>query len=429
MTPYEELKEMKKVTGSKKITDLLVLAPSNDPFYVGQTAQVEKAKWFTDMWERLGFTDGVHIRRVHYGIVSMKPPPNKPDGKPYQNTEKDWGWLSGSAKYARHLGFIDASLFIDRRNPDPIISDIFSTNTPDPTLNTGSFNVEIKMPALPEITADSDDYFGNQIADPYMIEIWCEKSTMNDVLVPLCRSLHANFVYGLGELSITMVDNLVQRVVERKKPTRILYVSDFDPAGLSMPVSISRKIEFMAKSVDIKLFPLVLTEDQCKKYELPRTPIKESEKRKGNFENNYGSGATELDALETLYPGELRRIVREAINHYRSDEHREEVEYAIRKYTNAIEEENEKVYEKYGEDLGEAETQWQAIQKNIEVWKDKFEPVYLNIGDELGDIEFDDIELPEPPLIEDHTEPLFDSGRKYMDQLLNYKTFQKKEIK
>ncbi|TMC15493.1 MAG: hypothetical protein E6J34_22090 [Chloroflexi bacterium] len=54
---------------------------------------------------------------------------------------------------------------------------------------------------------------------------------------------------------------------------------------------------------------MVLTLDQVQRYQLPRTPIKESERRRTGFEDRHGEGAVELDALEALYPGELETIL------------------------------------------------------------------------------------------------------------------------
>ena len=75
-------------------------------------------------------------------------------------------------------------------------------------------------------------------------------------------------------------------MTELKKPCRILYVSDFDPAGGGMPVSVARQIEYAIKDhasdMDIKLDPLILTCEQVEEYGLPRTPIKDSDRRKAN---------------------------------------------------------------------------------------------------------------------------------------------------
>ena len=102
---------------------------------------------------------------------------------------------------------------------------------------------------------------------------------------------------------------------------RIFYVSDFDPAGQSMPVGVARKVEYFLQEgrcngADIKLFPVVLTIDQIRRYRLPRTPIKETEKRAGKFEDRYGAGAVELDALEALHPGTLATILTSEIGRY-----------------------------------------------------------------------------------------------------------------
>jgi len=67
---------------------------------------------------------------------------------------------------------------------------------------------------------------------------------------------------------------------------------------------------------DIRLFPLVLTAGEVQAYRLPRLPIKESERRRSGFEQGYGEGATELDALEAISSGTLARIVVEAVERY-----------------------------------------------------------------------------------------------------------------
>jgi hypothetical protein len=68
--------------------------------------------------------------------------------------------------------------------------------------------------------------------------------------------------------------------------------------------------------LDIQVRPIVLTHEQCVAYELPRTPIKDTERRAAKFEERFGEGATELDALEALHPGQLQRIVETEVARY-----------------------------------------------------------------------------------------------------------------
>ncbi len=35
------------------VTNLIALARQNDPFYCGSNGQVEKGRWFADLWQRL----------------------------------------------------------------------------------------------------------------------------------------------------------------------------------------------------------------------------------------------------------------------------------------------------------------------------------------------------------------------------------------
>jgi hypothetical protein len=317
---YDYLKQEAKERGVP-VGDLMALSPSNDPFYAGTPGDVKLARWFRNLWQRFGYISGVHIRRMHYQIISQDPPVALPDGTPYENTERCWDKLNQAAKQARYLGMVKATAFVDRRNPPPTV--YMAELPPDPTVGTMNALPD-DFAALPDFPKPPTYYINDYDAkgrQRYMVEIWCEKSTMNDVLLPFCQEHGFNLVTGLGELSITAVVQAVERVRQIGKPTRIIYVSDFDPAGAGMPVSVARKIEYMLRDgdeyyMDIRLDPVVLTYEQVGRYRLPRTPIKESEKRAGRFEARYGTGAVELDALEALRPGELINILTRAIDEY-----------------------------------------------------------------------------------------------------------------
>src|SRR5262249_40255519 len=107
----------------------------------------------------------------------------------------------------------------------------------------------------------------------YHLEIWIEKTTMDDVLVPLAQRYAINLIRGTGELSHTRCVQFVERAEASDRRVRILYLSDFDPAGASMPVAVARKIEHALRSdgrhhLDIQVRPIVLTHDQCVRYRL-----------------------------------------------------------------------------------------------------------------------------------------------------------------
>ena len=258
-------------------------------------------------------------------LVSSTTPIRKPDGRAYQNTEGDWKLLATASLSARYLDLVPFDGLVDRRNDEPMI---FAQNLdadPDQEIEVSCEvaceepvvdEIDIPdMPTLPFLSLDADNP-----VQKYIVEVWIEKSTQNDWLVPLCRRRGVNLVVGTGEQSETRSRELALRAARYGAPIRIIYLADFDPGGRSMPKAVARKVEFtIAKfnlDVDLQLIPLALTPDQCREYRLPRTPIKETERRKDKFESIFGVGATELDALEALHPGELARLLNAELDNW-----------------------------------------------------------------------------------------------------------------
>ena len=243
-----------------------------------------------------------------------------PDGSPYLNLDRPcFDLLNRASLDARYLNLVLATNLVDRRNAEPTIVEQVEAEDAELAFTGGLSEYELAGFEVPQLALNAP-----VIPQRFLVEIWCEKSTMNDILIPLGERYGVNIVTGVGEMSLTRCVELVARAKQDGRPVRILYVSDFDPAGASMPVAVARKIEFeiyrIGGGLDVQVRPILLTHDQCIQYRLPRTPIKDTEKRAAAFEARFGEGATELDALEALHPGELERIlVREIGRYYDAD--------------------------------------------------------------------------------------------------------------
>jgi len=430
---YEDIRVLAKQV-KRPVTELIALAPGNDPFYVGAPAQRVAAEWFGDIFNRFDITSNVHIRRIHYRMISQETPIITPDGTPYENTEECWGYLSKASKYARYLDLVDSALFVDKRNPDPVIYNYRIEYMPDITVvNDFSFDsVELNpFPSLPKY--DLDGFDTNQ---RYHLEIWCEKSTMNDVLEPLCRRYDANLVTGIGEMSATSLRNLVAHRLHPDHPARVLYISDFDPGGQSMPTAASRKCEFYIDKLgftgDVKFFPIVMTIEQVKQYRLPRTPIKKTEHRAKRFEERYGEGAVELDALEALYPGELHKIVRNELKRYFDDTLAGRLFDERSKVLSNMEEVQELVYDEYRDEIEELEAEYALIEaefnQRIRGLNRTIKNVWRGISESLEECKADigSFTVPSPKDATEKMGALYDSQRDYLTQMAHYKAFQSK---
>lgn len=428
---YDALKSLARQI-SRPVRDLVALAPANDPFYAGCPHRERDARWFRDLWDRFGFEHGVHLRRIHYRLISSSEDARvlKPDSAPYENTDNDWKLLGRAGLAARYLDFVPAAAFVDRRNDEPQIFAPEPT-TLDPTIDVDNDFAYIGCGEFPDLPSLSINHL--EAEQDYVVECWIEKSTQNDWLVPLCRARQVNLVVGIGELSETACRNLVNRAVETGKPARILYLSDFDPGGRSMPAAVARKIEYPLRrydlDTDITLQPIILTERQCADYRLPRTPIKDSERRKDKFEERFGVGATELDALEALHPGEMKRIVDGEISRYLDptlDGRVQEVRWAFQDRLRRI---GEQILGSRAEEIEDLRSEHEEIVDQLNEWGDRADQLWDEIARELAAEapDLSDFEKPEPePAQEPDGFLLFDSKRDYLTQLDHYHHWQRR---
>ena len=208
---YETIKELAKREHCK-VTDLIALAPQNDPFYAGTPNDWALGRWFADLWAKFKYGSGVHLRRVHYQIISQDPPVKMPNGKPYENTETCWDTLSAAAKAARYLRLVEPSAFVDRRNPEPHIYTYDRGDAPFITVADNLWSGALDIPEFPELPRYGvENFVGEQ---HYHLEIWCEKSTMNDVLIPFCERYGINLITGVGELQRDL-ENERQAIISR----------------------------------------------------------------------------------------------------------------------------------------------------------------------------------------------------------------------
>ena len=152
----------------------------------------------------------MHLRRIHYVLVSQPEPIIKPNGEPFENTENDWSYLDTASLAARYLGHIPADVLIDRRNPDPMVIAEFRDD-PEPHIFVDGAEIDLYLEdefPVPELRLSN--FHRDQ---DYLVEVWAEKSTMNDILVPLAHRLGFNLVTGVGEMSETATRLAVERTV------------------------------------------------------------------------------------------------------------------------------------------------------------------------------------------------------------------------
>jgi hypothetical protein len=405
-----KLKEIAK-NNNVSVALFLALSPKNDPFYIAMKAQIADAQWIAKYYRRrakeLG-TPIVYARRLHYYIASLESP-MRPNGTPYENTDACWNFLVQALKNARYLGLIPMENVEDHKNKSVQHTNYWSHENIEDVIK------ELSAVSIAKTIADQFYLWNEQLVQPYHLEIWIEKDSMDDKIEPLAKQYGLDVVTGEGEISLTQVYLLMAKALTIQKPIRIFYISDYDPKGKDMPVSIARKIEWFVRNgkdcdkLDIKLKSLMLTPEQCIQYNLLRKPIKTA-KGEGTgakayttltkkFEDKRGAGATELDALESQVPGEFSKILENAIKPYIDEDAQKR-----------IYEQNDLVQE--------------AVRKTVMDYGPEIVDVLQSLDFSEARKLYDQFKLPTPKAdVEEGDEWLLDSKLDYTAQLKRYIKF------
>jgi hypothetical protein len=249
-----------------------------------------------------------------------------------------------------------------------------------------------------------------------------EKTSLEDVLGPIAQQHAADLYLPSGEISDTLLYQMAQLGAEDGRPIAVLCFSDCDPSGWQMPISIGRKLQALRDlhfpQLEFAVRRVALTPDHVRAYGLPDSPLKETERRAGEWKQAMDVEQTEIDALAALQPELLRRLALDAIAPL---------------YDGTLEARVARARTEWLE-RAQVRLETQVDQEKLERLRADAEAKLATLGEEidaineaLRDETGDDIELPEPvipsPDLNGHlaAKPLIDSGWSWVEQTLALK--------
>jgi hypothetical protein len=183
-----------------KIQTLLAQSYCTDPFYAGVPFRLCNAEWVAKMWHKHINKHGAHIRRIHYLLSST--PRVMPNGRVFENNENCWRMLIGATRDARYLDLIPFDALVDMRNDQPMYFAFNPELDPDEgrrvAASVSGTSIDFTSMGMPETPSfDISGLGNNAVRQDYVVEVWIEKSTQNDWLIPLCQRRGANLVVGI----------------------------------------------------------------------------------------------------------------------------------------------------------------------------------------------------------------------------------------
>ena len=299
---------------------LTVLGVRHDPYRLESDVNRAEGTWLAARINSVYRPiQRVHIRGLHYALFAAGNV-RKPNGEIYSNSIEDYEWLGFAVKKARWLGVLPFDRISDNRNSEPTLC---RTNEPigevsgyvgaDATWtesSAGDLDFSEPWPALSGYTR----------RQPFALSVFGEKSSLEEVLLPIARHCEADLYLGAGEISDTLAYQMAKDGAADGRPMVVFTVTDCDPAGWQMPISIGRKLQALRDlcfpNLQFEVVPVALTVDQVRELDLPSTPLKETEARADKWREAFGVEQTEIDALATLQPQVLREMVEEALAPY-----------------------------------------------------------------------------------------------------------------
>jgi hypothetical protein len=317
------------------LKDLTVLATTRDPYRLDTPGNHVLGAWLADALDHVDhdLSRPIHLRGLHYKLAGRI---QLPDGSPYSNNDETWIWISEKvAKAARHLGYVPWSSIKDARNAPPRI---FTPAHEAPSWRLDVAEVELYLPE-PDEMDPSFRLAGDLGRQPYRQAVIAEKQGVEDLLLPICQQLGATLALPAGEVSDSMLYQILREAHEDGRPLVIDQLGDCDPAGHQMAVSTARTVQALITTqfpdLEVRVHAPALTVNQCAEWDLPSTPLKETERRADKWLSAMGREQTELDAAVALAPREFARVVEESLLQYfdvglarRAREAREKLERA-----------------------------------------------------------------------------------------------------
>jgi arsenate reductase-like glutaredoxin family protein len=315
----------------------------------------------------------------------------KPNGTNYKNTYEDWTWLTTVAgKAARWLGYVPFDQIVDKRNAAPIIHRRARENLDA----WADASLDIDFPDEVGPIPVSTGFVPRQ---PYQFVIFGEKASLEEVVLPLAERFEADLYLVTGEISDTYIYQIAKDAVADGRPLIVFTLSDADPSGWQMPVSIGRKLQafqdLLFPTLKFELVTAALTIEQVNHLNLPESPLSPKEKRADKWRDAHGIEQTEIDALTTPErQDDLRQIINDAFIPYFDFDLERRVAKAKAKWTKAAQN---------AIDAAVDTDRLQAVRDRADVIRTEITDLDSELNDIAAGIELPPMRVPEASIDED----------------------------
>lgn len=145
-------------------------------------------------------------------------------------------------------------------------------------------------------------------------EVWVESRSIAGVIEDDCEDLAVSLYPAGGFASITLAYEAAASInaEDDGRPVVILYVGDYDPAGVLIDVSIERELrQHLDSDIDLRFERVGITEAQIAEYDLPTKPRKAGDQRALHVRETVEAEAMPASVLRGLLRARIEALLPE----------------------------------------------------------------------------------------------------------------------
>jgi hypothetical protein len=170
---------------------------------------------------------------------------------------------SVAGKAARWLGYVPFERIIDNRNAEPVIFRKARV-TPRALVSIG---LDVVIPDADELepVAFAEGFEPRQA---YQYVVFGEKASLGNIIEPVARAKQADAYVNTGEISDTRLHEIARDAAKDGRPLVVFTMTDCDPSGYQMAISIGRKMQALRdlffSQLQFEIVPVALLVEQVR---------------------------------------------------------------------------------------------------------------------------------------------------------------------
>jgi hypothetical protein len=148
----------------------------------------------------------------------------------------------------------------------------------------------------------------------FYCEVWTESRSIAGVVEDDCRELAVSLYPAGGFSSITLAYQSAETInhYARGRPVVILYIGDYDPAGVLIDVALQRELrEHLDPDIELHFIRIGITANQIEQYNLPSKPRKETDRRALHIRETVEAEAMPANVMRGLLRTSIESLLPE----------------------------------------------------------------------------------------------------------------------